>query len=338
MESPLQQQSPENPARPEPTEGAQQTPSPLMGEGWDGGARAVRPEPTEGRKFAVRPELVEGQPRQPVIPAQPGIQPRMTQLRLAARAITLGYILPPAIALITAIALWETWVRAASIPVYIVPAPSAVIARLAGDIAFFALHGGITLAEALAGFMLGAAVAFTGATLMAHSRLLERTLFPIAILVKVTPIVAVAPLFVIWFGFGSLPKVFIASLITFFPVLVNAMVGLRAVNPGALDFFRSLHASRTETYLKLRLPSSLPYLFAAFRISIPLSVIGAVVGEWFSGDRGLGSVIIVAHSNLDMPTLFSAILVLAFIGIALTVITAYIERKALFWHDSTMAV
>jgi len=82
-----------------------------------------------------------------------------------------------------------------------------------------------------------------------------------------------------------------------------------------------------ETYLKLRLPSSLPYLFAAFRISIPLSVIGAVVGEWFSGDRGLGSVIIVAHSNLDMPTLFSAILVLAFIGITLTVITTYVERK-----------
>ena len=168
-----------------------------------------------------------------------------------------------------AVVAWEAWVRAAAIPVYIVPAPSAVITRLAGDFGFFALHGGITLAEALAGFALGAAVAFTGATLMAHSRFLERSLFPIAILVKVTPIVAVAPLFVIWFGFGSLPKVLIASLITFFPVLVNAMVGLRAINPGALDFFRSLHASRTETYLKLRLPSSLPYLFAAFRISIP---------------------------------------------------------------------
>ena len=256
--------------------------------------------------------------------------------RLSPPAIAVSYILPPAVALGMAVVAWEAWVRAAAIPVYIVPAPSAVITRLAGDFGFFALHGGITLAEALAGFALGAAVAFTGATLMAHSRFLERSLFPIAILVKVTPIVAVAPLFVIWFGFGSLPKVLIASLITFFPVLVNAMVGLRAINPGALDFFRSLHASRTETYLKLRLPSSLPYLFAAFRISIPLSVIGAVVGEWFSGDRGLGSVIIVAHNNLDMPTLFSAILVLAFLGIALTIITAYIERKMLFWHDSTM--
>lgn len=257
--------------------------------------------------------------------------------RIASPFSALGYILPPAFAIAVAVAIWEAWVRAAGVPVYIVPAPSVVIARLWGDFGFFALHGGITLAEALAGFALGAAVAFTGATLMAHSRFLERTLLPIAILVKVTPIVAVAPLFVIWFGFGSLPKVLIASLITFFPVLVNAMVGLRAVNPGALDFFRSLHASRAETYFKLRLPSSLPYLFAAFRISIPLSVIGAVVGEWFSGDRGLGSVIIVAHSNLDMPTLFSAILVLAFIGITLTIITAYIERKMLFWHDSTMA-
>ena len=257
--------------------------------------------------------------------------------RIASTFGALGYILPPAFAIAVAVAIWEAWVRAAGVPVYIVPAPSVVIERLWGDLGFFALHGGITLAEALAGFLLGAAVAFTGATLMAHSRFLERTLLPIAILVKVTPIVAVAPLFVIWFGFGSLPKVFIASLITFFPVLVNAMVGLRAVNPGALDFFRSLHASRAETYFKLRLPSSLPYLFAAFRISIPLSVIGAVVGEWFSGDRGLGSVIIVAHNNLDMPTLFSAILVLAFLGITLTIITAYIERKMLFWHDSTMA-
>lgn len=247
-----------------------------------------------------------------------------------------GYLLPPLAAITAALLVWEIWVRVSGVPVYIVPAPSAVIVRLFGDVGYFALHGGITLGEAMAGFALGAVVAFAGATLMAHSRLLERSLLPIAILVKVTPIVAVAPLFVIWFGFGSLPKVLIASLITFFPVLVNAMIGLRSVNPGALDFFRSLNASRTEIYLRLRLPSSLPYLFAAFRISIPLSVIGAVVGEWFSGDRGLGSVIIVSHNNLDMPTLFSAILVLAFLGIALTILTAYAEKRALFWHDTTM--
>ena len=156
-------------------------------------------------------------------------------------------------------------------------------------------------------------------------------------LVKVTPIVAVAPLFVIWFGFGSVPKVLIAALITFFPVMVNALTGLRSVNPVALDLFTSVNASSTEILLKLRAPSSLPYLFAAFRIAVPLSVIGAVVGEWFTGDRGLGSVIIVAHNNLDTPTLFSAIFTLAFIGISLTLLTFYVERRVLFWHDSYIA-
>lgn len=246
-----------------------------------------------------------------------------------------GYLLPPAIALALAIGIWEAWTRAARVPEYIVPAPSAVLQRLAGDIGYFALHGGVTLAEALGGFALGAAVAFAGATLMAHSRFLERSLLPLAILVKVTPIVAVAPLFAIWFGLGSLPKLLIAALITFFPVLVNGMIGLRAVNPDALDFFRSLAASRADIYLKLRLPGSLPYLFAAFRIAIPLAVIGAVVGEFFSGSAGLGWVIITAHYNLDMPTLFAAVLVLAFFGVALTALTAYAERRMLFWHESS---
>ena len=250
---------------------------------------------------------------------------------------SLSYLLPPALALLMLCVGWELWTRIANVPEYIVPGPLVILKRLFGDIGFFARHGGITLWEAMAGFGLGTAVAFSGATLMAHSRFLERSLFPLAVLVKVTPIVAVAPLFVIWFGFGYFPKVLIAALITFFPVLVNAMIGLRSVNPGALDFFRSLHASRAEIFMKLRLPSSLPYLFAAFRICIPLSVIGAVVGEWFTGDRGLGSVIIVAHNNLLMPMLFSAVLTLAFIGISLTILTAYVERRVLFWHESSIA-
>ena len=247
------------------------------------------------------------------------------------------YLLPSAVALALLMGIWELWVRAAGVAVYIVPAPSDVLGRLLGDAGYFAGHGAVTLLEAAAGFLLGAAVAAAAATVMAHSRLLERTLFPLAILVKVTPIIAVAPLFVIWFGFGSIPKVLIAALITFFPVMVNALTGLRSVNPVALDLFRSLNASRTEILLKLRAPSSLPYLFAAFRIAVPLSVIGAVVGEWFTGDRGLGSVIIVAHNNLDTPTLFSAIFTLAIIGISLTLLTFYVERRVLFWHDSYIA-
>jgi NitT/TauT family transport system permease protein len=172
---------------------------------------------------------------------------------------------------------------------------------------------------------------------MAHSRILERSLLPIAVFVRVIPVIVWALMFVVWFGFGLLPKVLIVVLITFFPVMTNALTGLRSVNPGALDLFRSVRASRAEVLFKLRLPSSLPYLFAAFRTAVPLSVIGAFVGELFLGDRGLGSVIFVAHSNLDMPTTFSAILVLALIGISLTVLTMLLERRVLFWHESFIA-
>ena len=258
--------------------------------------------------------------------------------RMRAPWIGLGYLLPPVIALGVAGAIWEVWTRAGNVPTYIVPAPSVVLNRLMGDLPFFASEGMVTLAEALAGFILGTMVALAGATLMTQSRFIERSILPLAILVKVTPVVAIAPLFVIWFGFGPIPKVLIVALITFFPVLVNAVTGFRSVDSGAMDFLRSIHASRREIFLKLRAPSAMPYLFAAFRVSMPLSVIGAVIGEWFSADRGLGSVIIVAHSNLDMPTLFSAIFVLSAMGIGLTILLSIIEKKALFWHESSNVV
>jgi NitT/TauT family transport system permease protein len=245
-------------------------------------------------------------------------------------------LIPPVVALALAAAVWEAWVRIRDIETYLVPAPSVVVRRMAEDPAFFAEEGWATLQGALLGFAMGSAVAIALATMMAHSRFLERSLFPLAILVKVTPIVAIAPLLAIWFGFGLVPKVFIAALITFFPVMVNALVGFRSVNPRALELLRSLAASPAEVFLKLRVPSSLPYLFAAFKVSIPLSVIGAVVAEWFSGDSGLGRVIQVAHNNLDMPTAFGAIFALAILGIGLYLLTSAIERRLLFWHESAV--
>ena len=248
-----------------------------------------------------------------------------------------GYVAPPIIALALLGVGWQLWVRIAHTPVYIVPAPTDVLGRLFGDLGYFARQGWVTLYEALAGFALGSSVALAGAIAMAHSRFLERSIFPLAVLVKVTPMVAIAPLFVIWFGFGPAPKIMIAALLSFFPVLVNAMVGFRSVNPGSLDFLRSVHASPVEVFWLLRVPSSLPYLFAAFRIVVPLAVIGAVVAEWFSAESGLGAVIISAHNNLNMPTLFAAIVTLAVIGIGLTMLTSYMEKRLLFWHESSLA-
>ena len=270
--------------------------------------------------------------------AQPGHKLYAGAARTWAAGLGLSYVLPPLIALSVAGIGWELWTRLTDTPTYIVPAPSVVLDRLSGDIWFFVGEGMVTLAEALAGFALGAVVALAGAILMTQSRFIERSLLPLAILVKVTPVVAIAPLFVIWFGFGPVPKVLIVALITFFPVLVNAVTGFRSVDSGAMDFMRSIRASRREIFLKLRAPSAMPYLFSAFRVSTPLAVIGAVIGEWFSADRGLGSVIIVAHANLDMPTLFSAIFVLSFMGIGLTILLSAIEKRALFWHESSNVV
>jgi ABC-type nitrate/sulfonate/bicarbonate transport system permease component len=243
---------------------------------------------------------------------------------------------PSAIGLAIALGAWEAWVRIRDVKVYLLPAPSLVAERLYEDAAMYAEEGIETLEGALLGFAVGAGVAFVLATIMAQSRFLERAIFPLAIFVKVTPIVAIAPLLTIWFGFGLMPKVFISALIVFFPVMVNALVGFRSVNPNALALLESLAASRREVFLTLRLPSSMPYVFAAFKVAVPLSVIGAVVAEWFSGDRGLGRVIYIANNNLDMPTAFGGIFTLAVIGVGLFLLTSYIEQRVLFWHESNV--
>ncbi len=266
------------------------------------------------------------------------VQPKTEQRRRIWLHLPLNVVLPSTLGLVLAVAAWDVWVRLAHIKSYLVPAPEKVAERLYQDPWLFVDEGFKTLEGAMFGFLLGACIALVLATLMAQSRLLERMIFPLAIVVKVTPIVAIAPLLTIWFGFGLMPKVFIAALIVFFPVMVNALVGFRSVNPNALALLESLSASRFEVFLRLRLPSSLPYLFAAFRVAIPLSVIGAVVAEWFSGDRGLGSVIFIANNNLDMATAFAGIVALAVIGVGLFLITVTIERRVLFWHESSLDV
>src|SRR5690606_13577736 len=159
-----------------------------------------------------------------------------------------------------------------------------------------------------------------------------------ALMLKVTPIVAIYPLFTIWFGFGIWPKMLIAALITFFPMLVNAVIGLRSVDPQAYDFLRSLDASRWQVFWRLRLPSSLPYVFAALRISVPLSLIGAVVAEFLSGTSGMGQLILIANGDFDTPALFGAVVVLAALGVTLTGAVSYLERRVLTWRESSRGV
>jgi NitT/TauT family transport system permease protein len=243
-------------------------------------------------------------------------------------------MLPPALALALLLLGWEAWVRLRDVPDYLLPAPSAIAAALEANPGRYLEGARVSLGHALGGLVLGSTAAFVLAVLMAHSRTLERAIYPIAILVKVTPVVAVAPLLIIWFGFGAAPKIVVAALITFFPMLVNAVTGLRSVDGAALDFFRALDAPSRRVLWKLRLPASLPYVMAALRISVPLSLIGAVVAEWMSGDGGMGQLILIDNGEFDTPGLFASIVVLAVLGVTLSGVVALAEHRLLHWHDS----
>jgi NitT/TauT family transport system permease protein len=241
---------------------------------------------------------------------------------------------PPLAALAVILLFWEWYVAWRDVSIIVVPPPSAVVERFFEDPDFFWREGAYTLYEATLGLLLGTLLGIAFAVLMSHSRLAERALLPVAMGIKVTPLVAIGPVLVIAIGYGTAPKVAMAALLCFFPTLVNAITGFRDVNPGALEFLRSIRASPWHLFWKLRLPSALPYLFGALKVTYPLAVTGAVIAEWFVGDRGLGHVILRANSNLDTPTLFAAVGVLAISGVVIYGVVAAIERHVLFWHES----
>lgn len=250
------------------------------------------------------------------------------------RSQLLAVVAPAAIAGVILVG-WEAWVRGASVPAYIVPAPSAIASRLFADWDYFLPEGLRTLGGALGGLALGSATALLFAAAMSRWRVVEAGLMPWAVASKVTPIIAVAPLFVIWFGFTPLPKVLVAALVAFFPVLVGAVTGLRSGEPAAHELLRSLAASELQIFLKLRLPSALPFLFAGVKVAVPLCIVGSVVAEWVGAGRGLGQAILVANNSLDMPALFAAVVVLALLGLGLMGLVYWLERRLLFWHPSS---
>lgn len=275
------------------------------------------------------------------------VRRQTVRLRFAA----LSEIAPPLIALAITIVLWEAVVRLFTVAVYLLPAPSVVVVTL-----FDLLNAGwqeplyvggtptgvirdayITLAEALSGLAIGIAIGVGLGTVMAHSRFAEQAIYPILSAIRATPIIAIAPIFIIWFGFGIAPKAAVAALATFFPMLVNCITGMRSVDPMALEFFRSVHASTREIFWHLRVPNTLPYFFAALRLSVSLALIGAIVGELVGSREGLGFMITQQSIQLRTTHVFSGVLVLASMGIVLTQIVSLLQSRSLYWHESERA-
>ena len=231
--------------------------------------------------------------------------------------------------------IWWLVVGTARLPAFILPSPGGVWQRFLLALAdgSLLLHTTVTLSEVLLGLLFGVGLATLLGYLVAKSHALERVLSPYLVASQAVPLVAIAPLLVIWFGPGMFSKVLICALIVFFPVLVNTVVGVRAVPTPLYDLMRSLHASQAQVLLKLEIPAALPIFLGGLRIGATLSVIGAVVGELVGSDRGLGFLINVGRGQYDTALVFVAVFVLILLALCLYGAVAWLESKALKWQE-----
>ncbi len=239
------------------------------------------------------------------------------------------------LSLLLALVAWELVSRFAGLPAFILPSPAQVAARFWQVLVdgSLALHAAFTLAEVLLGLLAGTSLAVALGYMVAKSRLFERLASPYLVASQAVPVVAIAPLLVIWFGAGMFSKVLICALIVFFPVLVNTVVGVRAVPRPLHDLMGSLRARRSQVLRYLEIPAALPILLGGLRIGATLSVIGAVVGELVGSDRGLGFLVNAARGRYDTALVFVAVLTLIVLALALYVIVALLERKLLSWQE-----
>lgn len=232
------------------------------------------------------------------------------------------------------IVLWEVAVRAFRIPPYLIPAPKDVL------VAFWT-EGDRLLAEAVptttatvGGFLLSVLFGIPIAMLIAGSRTVEAYVYPLLVFSQSIPKVAIAPLFVVWFGFGMAPKVISAFLLGFFPVVVASVQGFKSLDPEMRDLARSMKASWLQTFRMVSLPHALPSIFAGLKVSVTLAVVGAVVGEFVGSNSGIGYVLQRSIGNFELPTMFAALVILALIGMILFWLVDLVERILVPWHAS----
>lgn len=247
------------------------------------------------------------------------------------RSLT-GWLVPIGLLLLTVV-IWEAWVRIDDTPAWFMPSPSAVAEELVSSRALLWEHTWTTLQEVLLGYTIALVVGVTTALLIAYSPIAERTIYPIIVASQAIPIIALAPILLIWFGFGMTPKVIVVVLLCYFPIAVNMADGLRAADSDALNLLRSMGASRWQVMRIVRIPSSLPYLISGARIAAAVSVIGAIVGEWVGASSGLGYLMTRAASQFLTARLFAAVAISAVLGIGLFVIVAIVGRLLVPWAD-----
>jgi NitT/TauT family transport system permease protein len=273
---------------------------------------------------------------EPVIATPPHIEEVEASIerRRAARATRtrVTAVLAPTGVVIALLVLWEASTRVFGVPAFLLPPPSAIMLAMAKHGPLLAVATGVTTLEIVLGFALSVVVGIPLALMIFLWRPFARAVLPLLISSQAMPKVAVAPLLLVWFGFGLVPKVLIAFLIAFFPVVINTAVGLAAIEPEKIHLARSMGLGAMETFFKIRLPDALPAIFAGLKISITLAVVGAVVGEFVGGDAGLGYLLMVANGSMDTQLLFAGIVCLTILGVALYLLVELTERLLIPRH------
>ncbi len=230
---------------------------------------------------------------------------------------------------------WEAIVRILQVSPLVIPAPSAIAGALIDSLSTpsFYWHAGVTLWEILAGFFIGAGLGLVLGVLIGQWRLLEKTVYPYVVAFQTVPKVAVAPLIVIWFGYGITSKIVITAMIAFFPVVVNCIAGMGAASQQQIDMLRSFTATRWQIFRMIKLQSALPYIFAGLDVAIILAVIGAIVGEFIGAQAGLGYLLLQRNFSMDTAGTFAILIVLSLIGMVLHQLMKFCRRKIVFWAN-----
>jgi putative hydroxymethylpyrimidine transport system permease protein len=241
-------------------------------------------------------------------------------------------IAPPLLLLAAAIGLWELVVRAANVPDYLFPAPSAVASSLGSDAALLGHATTVTAREVVLGYALAVAVAVVIAVVVHFSAAVRRALLPILVLSQTVPTVVLAPILAILLGYGIAPKLVVVAIVCFFPIVVNAVDGLRATDPELVRMMRTLHGSRLAIFRRVEVPSALPAVFSGARVAATYAAVGAVFGEWAGSSSGLGFVMLQAQPALATARIFAAIVILSALALALYGAVSLAERLLVPWQ------
>lgn len=241
---------------------------------------------------------------------------------------------PPVATFVLIVLAWEAIIRIFEIPVYVLPSPASIWLAVVNNPGPLFGHAGITLFEAIAGFTIGSILGALLGTIFAYSKVVARGLLPYVIAANTIPVVAVAPIIIIWFGHGLASKIAVTAFLSFFPLALNMMKGLQSYDRTVMDVFHVAAATGPQRFFKMRLPSALPYVFVGLKLNVTFSVIGAIVAEFVQADKGLGFVIMTSYRTLAMPRLWAAMLLSALIGIVFFALIALLERLFVPWHAS----